>query len=104
MTNQPENETTEQLPQPSYEARFTEIETALATQQVLLQEVISKLDLLIKMQQDMYVDLRGRMTSMESNIHQRLTSIEHNLHQVQQDIQPDSFQNRLMRMGQSSLP
>ncbi len=89
MDNHDEKETTEPLPQSSHEARYTGIETTLADQQTMLKEINSKLDLLIKMQHDMYVDLRGRFTLLEGE-----------LRQIKQDIQPDSFQNRLMRMGQ----
>jgi uncharacterized coiled-coil protein SlyX len=111
MTDPIENEPTQQLPVPTVEARLTSLETGQATLQATLNEINSKLDILIKMQQDRYVDLRGRitsldnnvhqrLTSMDNNVHQRLTSIESNLHQIQQDMQPDSFPNRLMRAGQ----
>ena len=93
MTNHNENETTEQLPQPSLESRVTTLETNFQT---AFSEINTKLDALIKMQQemlkmqqDMYVDLRGRMSSIENDIHQ-----------IKLDIQPGSFQNRLMHMGQ----
>ena len=96
MTDQLENEPTKQLPQLSQEARLTSIETTLTDQQVTLKEINSKLDTLIKMQQDMCVDLRGRFTLLESEV--RLFGDE--IRQIKHDIQPDSFQNRLMRIGQ----
>lgn len=89
MTDHNENEMTEPLPQPSHEARITALEAGFAAQQATLNEINSKLDVLIKMQREMYVDLRGRLAIIESDIHQ-----------IKQDIQPDSLQNRLMRLGQ----
>lgn len=96
MTNHSENETTDQLPPPSHEARITVLEAGFAAQQSTLNEINAKLDAVIKMQQDMlatqremYVDLRGR-----------LSTIERDIFQIKQDIQPDSFQNRLMRIDQ----
>ncbi|MGH9801557.1 MAG: hypothetical protein ACRD82_14430 [Blastocatellia bacterium] len=96
MTNHNENETTDQLPPPSVEARLASLETGQMALQATVNEINAKLDVLthlqremLKMQQDMYVDLRGR-----------LSSIERDIYQIKQDIQPDSFQSRLMRMGQ----
>jgi hypothetical protein len=64
--------------------------------QSAVNEINAKLDVLtqlqremLKMQREMYVDLRGR-----------LSAIERDLFQIKQDIQPDSFQNRLMRIDQ----
>ncbi|MEP7336955.1 MAG: hypothetical protein ABI977_04370 [Acidobacteriota bacterium] len=96
MANHDENEATEQLPPPSHEERITAFETGFAAQQSILNEINAKLDLLIKMQQEMYVDLRGRFVTMNNEI----TVLKNTVNQIQQDIQPDSFQNRLMRMGQ----
>jgi hypothetical protein len=89
MTDHSENETTKQLPVLTVEARLSGIEATLVAQNTLLAKMDAKLDTLLKMQQDMYVDLRGRFTPLENE-----------LRQIKQDIQPDSFQNRLMRMGQ----
>ena len=88
MTEQNENETTEQLPSPSPDARIATLEGGFAAQQIMLKEISSKLDILITMQRDMYVDLRGRIVTLSDTVNQ-----------IQKDIQPDSFQNRLMRMG-----
>lgn len=103
MTNHGENETTDQLPPPSVDARLAVLETGQAALQSAVNEINAKLDVLthlqremIKMQQDMYVDLRGRFVAMNNEI----TSLKNTVNQIQQDIQPDSFQNRLMRMGQ----
>ncbi len=103
MTNYGENETTDQLPPPSVDARLAVLETGQAALQSAVNEINAKLDVLthlqremIKMQQDMYVDLRGRFVAMNNEI----TSLKNTVNQIQQDIQPDSFQNRLMRMGQ----
>ena len=91
MTDPLENETTQQLPAPApaVEARLTGIEATLNTMNAKL-DVLTQLQReMLKMQQDMYVDLRGRIVTLSSEVHQ-----------IQLDIQPDSFQNRLMRMGQ----
>lgn len=95
MTNHAENETTDQLPPQSHEARITTLEASLAAQQNSLNEINGKLDMLIKMQQDMYVDLRGRFVAMDNT----MVTMNNAIHQIQRDIQPDSFQNRLMSMG-----
>ncbi|MBI1760809.1 MAG: hypothetical protein HYR56_05160 [Acidobacteria bacterium] len=96
MTDPLENETTQQHPPPSLEARLASLETGQAVLQTTVNEINAKLDVLtqlqremLKMQRDMYVDLRGRFALLENE-----------LRQIKQDIQPDSFQNRLMRMGQ----
>jgi uncharacterized coiled-coil protein SlyX len=89
MNNHDENQTTDQLPPPSHEARISALEANFAAQRSTLNEINSKLDLLISIQREMYVDLRGR-----------LSSIERDVFQIKQDIQPDSFQNRLMRIDQ----
>lgn len=89
MTNHGENETTDQLPPPSNETRIATLEANLAAQKSTLNEINGKLDVLIEMQREMYVDLRSRFTIIERDIFQ-----------IKQDIQPDSFQNRLMRAGQ----
>jgi uncharacterized coiled-coil protein SlyX len=96
MTDPLENETTQQLPQSSLEERVAKLEAGQITLQVTLNEMNAKLDVLIqlqremiKMQQDMYVDLRGPIVALSGEVFQ-----------IQKDIQPDSFQNRLMRMGQ----
>lgn len=96
MTGQNENETTEQFPPPSHETRITALEVGFAAMQATLNEMNGKLDLLIKMQQEMYVDLRSRFVDMNNTI----AALASTVHQIQQDIQPDSFQNRLMRVGQ----
>ncbi len=100
MTDQTENETTEKLPPLPLEKRVATLE---ATLQTALFEINSKLDALVKMQQEMlnmqqemYVDLRGRIVAMDN----KLFTMSNTIHQIQLDIQPDSFQNRLMRMGQ----
>lgn len=96
MTDPLENEPTQQLPQSALEMRLAAIEVTLTDVQSVLKALDSKMDILIKMQQDMYVDLRGRFTLLESEV--RLFGDE--IRQIKHDIQPDSFQNRLMRMGQ----
>ena len=96
MNNQNENETTDQLPPPSHETRITALEAGFAAQQSTLNEINAKLDLILEMQREMYVDLRGRFVAMNNEI----TILKNTVNQIQQDIQPDSFQNRLMRMGQ----
>jgi BMFP domain-containing protein YqiC len=96
MSDQLANETTQHLPLPSLEARLGSLETGQAAIQATLNEVLVRLDVLtqlqheiLKMQREMYVDLRGRFTPLENE-----------LRQIKQDLQPDSFQNRLMRLGQ----
>jgi hypothetical protein len=96
MTNQDGPETTEPLPQPVHETRITALELGFAAQQHTLKEINAKLDLLIEMQREMYVDLRGRFVTLNSEV----TALKSTVSQIQQDIQPDSFQNRLMRLGQ----
>lgn len=96
VTNHDEHETTDPLPLPAHEARIATLEAGFAAQQSTLNEINAKLDLLIKMQQEMYVDLRGRFVTMNNEI----TAMKNTVNQIQQDIQPDSFQNRLMRLGQ----
>ena len=93
MTEDNENQPTEKFLPLSLDTRVASLETITQTG---FSELNVKLDLLIKlqqemlkMQQDMYVDLRGRIVTLSSEVHQ-----------IQLDIQPDSFQNRLMRMGQ----
>ena len=95
MTDPLENEPTQQLPAPSVEARLTSIEATLAMQTALLNKLDAKMDMLIKMQQEMYVDLRKRI----ADLNDPLGTLTATVHQIQRDIQPDSFQNRLMRMS-----
>lgn len=70
MTDPLENETTRHLASLSQDRRLTAIETTLTDLQVTLKEVNSKLDMLIKMQQDMYVDLRGRFSLLKGELRQ----------------------------------
>ncbi len=94
MTDPLENEPTRQLPQPSLEDRLASLETGQATMQATLNVMDAKFDgfnqllkEVLKMQQDMYVDLRGRMSSIERDIHQ-----------IKQDVGPESFPQRLFGM------
>lgn len=96
MNNHDEDQITDQMPPPSVEARLAVLETGQVALQSAVNEINAKLDVLtqlqremLKMQREMYVDLRGR-----------LSAIERDLFQIKQDIQPDSFQNRLMRIDQ----
>lgn len=58
MTDRSENEPTQHLPVPTVEARLTAIEATLIAQNALLTKMDAKLDTLLKMQKDRYVDLR----------------------------------------------
>lgn len=96
MSEQSDDQTTEPLPQPILETRVTALENNAAAQHAMLNQIDGKLDLLIKLQQDMYVDLRKRI----ADLNEPLSALATTVNQIQRDIQPDSFQNRLMRMGQ----
>jgi uncharacterized coiled-coil protein SlyX len=82
-----DNNTTEQIPQPSLEARVTALEANFSAQSRVLNDINDKLDTLIRMQQEMYVDLRGRLAVLTATVNQ-----------IQQDLQPDSFQNRILNI------
>ena len=100
MTENNENQPTEKFLPQSLDARVASLETITQTG---FSELNTKVDLLIKlqqemikMQQEMYVDLRKRI----ADLNDPLGSLAATVNQIQRDIQPDSFQNRLMRMGQ----
>jgi ethanolamine utilization cobalamin adenosyltransferase len=89
MTDPIENEPTQQLPAPAIDVRLNSIEATLTQMNTKL-DVLTQLQReMLKMQQDMYVNLRGRIVSLSGEVLQ-----------IQKDMQPDSLQTRLMRMGQ----